>query len=133
MRAWSGQGDRSGGSCYAAPMAKGELPGPEYDGALTRLRAECADWPGVTETTGWGNPTFKANRKSFAVLDRYQGGYCIWLRCDPARREALLGEEGFFSAPYDKNETAICRRLGGLDWDGFRGLLRHSYESVMPG
>ncbi len=114
-------------------MAKAPAPGPEYAAALARLREECAGWPGVTETTGWGNPTFKAAGKSFAVLDRYKGDYCIWLCCDPARREALLGEEGFFAAPYDKNRTAICRVLKGLEWDGFRPLLRHSYESVMPG
>ena len=114
-------------------MAKAPVPGPEYEAALARLRAECAGWPAVTETTSWGNPTFKANGKSFAVLDRYKGEYCIWLRCDPARREALLGEEGFFSAPYDKNKTAICRLLDGLEWEEFEPLIRLSYESVMPG
>src|SRR5688572_3789214 len=80
---------RPGRSCYAEAMAKAPAPVPEYDAALARLRAFCADWPGVTETTSWGNPTFKAAGKSFAVLDRYKGDYCIWLRCDPAGREDL--------------------------------------------
>ena len=128
-----GQGDPPGASCYAAPMAKDQAPGPEYDRALARLRAECAGWPGVTETTSWGNPTFKADGKSFAVLDRYRDEYCIWLRCDPARRESLLADGAFAPAPYDRNKTAICRRLDGLDWDSFGPLLRDSYESVMPG
>jgi predicted DNA-binding protein (MmcQ/YjbR family) len=114
-------------------MAKAPAPGPEYEAALARLRALSADWPGVTETTSWGNPTFKAAGKSFAVLDRYKGDYCIWLRCDPARREDLLAREGYFPAPYDKNRTAVCRLLDGLDWDEFRHLVRDSYERVMPG
>lgn len=114
-------------------MAKQAARGPEYEAALARLRSECADWPGVTETTSWGNPTFKAAGRSFVVLDRYKGEYCLWLCCDPARREALLAEPGWFSAPWDKNRTAACRLLDGLEWDAFLPLLRDSYERVMPG
>jgi predicted DNA-binding protein (MmcQ/YjbR family) len=105
----------------------------EYLEALERLRAECADWPGVTETTGWGNPTFKANGTTFAVLDRYSGSYCVWLRCGSERRRALVEREGYFPAPYDRQKQAVCRRLEGLDWGEFRGVLRASYESLMPG
>ena len=113
-------------------MAKDAAANSEYLDALSRLRAECADWPGVVEGLSWGNPTFKANGKSFAVLDRYRGGYCIWVRCGSGRREALLADKGYFPAPYDKQKAAVCRRLEGLDWDAFRGVLRESYESVMP-
>ena len=106
---------------------------PKYLEALNRLRAESAGWPGVVETTSWGNPTFKANGKTFAVLDHYRGSYCIFVNCAGATREALLAQEGFFSAPYDKHKQSVCRQLEGLDWDEFRELLRGSYESVMPG
>lgn len=104
-----------------------------HDAALARLRSECAGWPGVTETLGWGNPTFKANGKSFAVLDRYKGVSCIWVRCDPARREALLVQPGYFPAPYDRQKQAVCRRLEDLDWGDLRSVLRGSYELAMPG
>ena len=114
-------------------MTPHPIPHEDPDAALSRLRAECAQWPGVVEALSWGNPTFKANRKSFAVLDRYQGGYCIWVRCTGERRERLLAQDGFFAAPYDRHQGAICRRLEGLDWAGFRDVLRNSYESVMPG
>ena len=107
--------------------------GPDYLEALERLRAECADWPGVTETTSWGNPTFKANGTTFAVLDRYRGSYCVWLRCGHEQRETLVEREGYFPAPYDRQKHAVCRRLEGLDWGEFRGVLRASYESLMPG
>ena len=107
--------------------------GPEYLQALERLRAECADWPGVTETTSWGNPTFKANGKAFAVLDRYSGSYCVWLRCGSEQRQALVEREGYFPAPYDRQKQAVCRSLEGLNWSRFRRVLRQSYESVMPG
>jgi hypothetical protein len=104
-----------------------------YAECLERLRAQCAPWPGVVETFSWGNPTFKANRKSFAVLDCYEGEHCLWVRCAGERRQALLGQPGYFEAPYDRRQTALCRRLDGLDWATFDDLLRRSYESVMPG
>ena len=114
-------------------MAEVAAAGPEYHDALARLRAEFAGWPGVTETTSWGNPTFKANGTVFVVLDRYRGAYCLWVKCGSARRDALLGQDGFFPAPYDRQKHAVCRRLDGLDWETIRGVLRDSYECAMPG
>ena len=114
-------------------MAKDEPRGPDFEASLARLRSELADWPGVSESLSWGNPTFKANGKSFAVLDRYHGRHCVWVRCAGERRDALLNEPGIFPAPYDKRKQAICRDVDGLAWDDFRAVLRESYESVMPG
>ena len=114
-------------------MVKERISGPECEAALARLREECADWPGVTETTSWGNPTFKAGGRTFVVLDRYRGEYCLYVFCTGKRRDALLAEEGWFAAPYDKKQQSLCRRLQGFDWDEFREVLRDSYESVMPG
>ena len=114
-------------------MAKERISGPECEAALTWLRSECAGWPGVSETTSWGNPTFKASGRTFAVLDRYRGEYCLFVHIASDRREALLAEEGWFAAPYDKKKQSLCRRLDGVDWDAFRPILRASYEGVMPG
>ena len=114
-------------------MKRDEPQGPEFDQALARLRSECAGWPGVSETTSWGNPTFKAGGRTFAVLDRYRGEYCLFVHCAGDRRETLLAEDGWFAAPYDKKKQSLCRRLDGVDWDALRPILRASYEIVMPG
>lgn len=114
-------------------MARDPGDDPQYVAALERLRAECTGWPGVTETTSWGNPTFKADGRGFAVLDRYKEKYCLYVQCGSARRAALLDREGWFAAPYDKKQQAVCRLLDGLDWDEFLLVLRESYERVMPG
>lgn len=114
-------------------MAKDPMDDPGYREALATLRAEVAAWPGVVETKSWGNPTFKANGRSFAVLDRYKGKYCIWVRCAGERRERLLAQPGYYTAPYDRRNTALCRLLDRLDWNEFRGVLRESYENAMPG
>lgn len=114
-------------------MAQERISGPECEAALAWLRSECAGWPGVSETMSWGNPTFKAGGRTFAVLDRYRGDYCLFVNVAGDRREALLAEDGWFAAPYDKKHQSLCRRLEGLDRDAFRPILRASYESVMPG
>jgi len=114
-------------------MKRDEPPGREYDKALAWLRTECADWPGVSETTSWGNPTFKANGRTFAVLDRYRSEYCLFVHISGDRREAMLAQDGWSAAPYDKRKQSLCRRLEGLDWTAFRAVLRESYTSVMPG
>ena len=114
-------------------MAQARHDDPRSQAALERLRALCGGWPGVSETTSWGNPTFKANGRTFAVLDRYRGDYCLFVHCAGERREALLAEPGWFAAPYDKKQQSLCRALEGLDWEAFSPILRESYESVMPG
>ena len=68
-------------SSYPSGMTQSDMDVPEYREALAALRALSAEWPGVTETLSWGNPTLKANGKNFAVLDHYQGSYCVWVRC----------------------------------------------------
>jgi hypothetical protein len=102
-----------------------------YEAAVTRLRSECLGWPGVIESLSWGNPTFKAHRTTFAVVDIYRGLPCIWIRCGAERRAELLGKSGYFPAPYDKKKLAVCRELDGLDWAGFHPILLECYEAAM--
>ena len=90
--------------CSPAMAQKTSEPSPQVAEALEWLRAECGDWPGVTETTSWGNPTFKANGRTFVVIDRYQGRQALWIRCAGARREALLQQEEWNAAPFDKKQ-----------------------------
>jgi hypothetical protein len=99
--------------------------------ALEALRAICSLLPGVIETVSFGNPTFKAGRKTFTVLDAYQGSTCVWLACGAERRAALLEQEGFFPSPYDRAGTAVCCSAGGIDWSDFAGLVREAYERAV--
>jgi len=112
-------------------MARTREKDEHWDGALRELRAVCGGLPGVTETLSYGNPAFKAGRKTFAVLDIYRGGSCVWLLCGADRREALLSEPGFFPAPYDRTGVAVCRVAADIDWPNFTGLVRESYERAV--
>ena len=86
---------------------------------LRHLRALVQPWPEVAESVTFGsNPTFKAGRKAFAVLDRYQGVGCLCLRtADAATRARLLRQDRFFEPPYDPRKVWIALRL-----DGVRGV-----------
>lgn len=112
-------------------MARERQRDEHWDGALQALRAVCGELPGVTETLSYGNPAFKVGKKPFAILDAYRGGSCVWLLCEPARRDDLLAQDGFFAAPYDRAKAAVCRSAAGIDWPTFGPLLRDSYESCL--
>jgi predicted DNA-binding protein (MmcQ/YjbR family) len=98
------------------------------DNALDALRKICADLLGAVETLTFGNPTFKAGKKSFAVLDSYKGVDCLWVRVDPGRRAELLNKPGWFKSPYDPREQALCWDLRDVDWDTVEALVRDSYR-----
>jgi len=104
----------------------------EAAAALAELRKVCLALPNVAETLTFGNPTFKAGRKAFAVLDRYRGVYCVWILCDAATRQhLLLTDDAWFPAPYDKAQAALCRKLKGIDWAEFRRMVLASYERAV--
>jgi hypothetical protein len=58
--------------------------------ALGSLRTAAGTLAHVDESLTFGNPTFRVNRRTFAVVDRYQGSDCLWLRVAAADRERLL-------------------------------------------
>ena len=99
--------------------------------ALQTLRGICANLPGSTELLTFGNPTFKAAGKSFAVLDSYKGVDCLWLRIDPGRRNETLAEPGWFKAPYDRREEALCWDLCKVDWTVASALIGDSYRMTL--
>ena len=94
---------------------------------LEHMRDICLDLPEVSETLKWGNPTFVAGRKMFAVLDRYDGRWAIAFRGDPG----LLERPEFFPAPYSARYGWICLDAEGrINWVEVRQLLVDSYRSV---
>jgi YjbR protein len=96
--------------------------------ALERLRIAASEFANVEESITFGNPTFRVNRRTFAVIDRYSGCDCLWLRVAASDRERLLKRRGWFVSPYDPRQTALCCALERFDWRRLRPLLRASYE-----
>jgi predicted DNA-binding protein (MmcQ/YjbR family) len=99
--------------------------------ALGRLRTAAGTLADVDESLTLGNPTFRVNRRAFAVVDRYQGRDCLWLRVAASDRERLLKRRGWFPSPYDPHRTALCCALEQFDWRRLRPLLRASYNLAL--
>ena len=99
--------------------------------ALGRLRAAAGTLADVDELLTFGNPTFRVNRRAFAVVDQYQGRDCLWLRVAAADRERLLKRRGWFPSPYDPRRMALCCTLEEFDWRRLRPLLRASYNLAL--
>ncbi len=54
------------------------------------VRATCLSLPETSEVVTWGHPTFRAGKRSFAVLEEYDGHLTLAVKVGLARQEALL-------------------------------------------
>ena len=98
---------------------------------LSLLRKFCLGLPEVRETVKWGNPTFEAGKKMFAVLDQYDGKLCLAFRADLKKRKGLLADVRFFEAPYAARHGWICLRADSpIDRHEVFGLVQDSYRIV---
>jgi predicted DNA-binding protein (MmcQ/YjbR family) len=98
---------------------------------LARLREICLPLPECKETLTWGNPTFVAGKKQFAVLDRYHDRWCIAFVANPKKQSELLKRPGFFAAPYGAKYGWVCRDAEGrIGWTEMQKLLVESYRHV---
>ena len=109
------------------------MPAPltKRSALLARLREICLPLPECRETVSWGNPTFLAGKKQFAVLDRYHERWCIAFVTTAEKQRALLKRAGFFAAPYGAKYGWVCRDAEGrIGWKDLEKLLVASYRHV---
>ena len=98
---------------------------------LMQLRKVCLGLPECSEGVKWGNPTFIAGKKQFAVLDRYHDRWCIAFLAKPADQKQLLAKPGFFAAPYAAKYGWVCRDAEGrIGWKDLEKLIVESYRRV---
>ena len=103
------------------------------DDLYRRLRAICLRFPEVRETLSWGNPTFKAGTKNFAILDSYRGERCLCFKATLPEQRRLCREKRFFVAPYIGRQGWTCLRLDGrVPWKRAERLVEESYRQVAP-
>jgi len=106
---------------------------PQEGLALEHLRHIAGGLQGSVECVTFAHPTFKVAGRTFAVLDRYHGSECLWLRVHPMERASLLSSHGWFESPYDPRRTALCCRLESIDWRRMPALVRRSHALAEPG
>lgn len=98
---------------------------------LRHLRKICLRLPENAETLKWGNPTFVAGKKMFAVLDRYDDRWCIAFRTSLEEQARLTKRPDVVPAPYAAKHGWVCLDgEGKIDWDEVRAWLLGSYRLV---
>ncbi len=71
---------------------------------LEKLRAVCLALPEAHEVEAWGEPTFRAKHKLFAMYaspDNHHGAgrHCVWLHCAPENQRELVHDAYVREAP----------------------------------
>ena len=102
------------------------------DDLLKHLRKICLKLPECKETVKWGNPTFVAGKKQFAVLDRYHDRWCIAFVTTLKQQRLMLAKPGFFPAPYAAKYGWICRDADdSVNWKEMKPLIVASYRIAL--
>ena len=110
-------------------LTRKDLARREY--LLRHMQRLCLHLPEAAETLKWGDPTFVAGKKMFAVLDRYDERWCIAFRTSLPEQARLIKRRDIVPAPYAAKHGWVCRDgEGKIDWDEVRVWLPDSYRLV---
>ena len=104
------------------------------DAILNRLRKICLRLPAATEGITFGHPTFRVEKKMFAVLEEYKGELGICLKVGTLLQGVFLDDPRFFRTPYIGKHGWVTLRVHAapLNWNEIRELVKGSYDLVAP-
>ncbi len=97
---------------------------------LRKLREICLALPGASETVTFGHPTFKASRKTFAVLEEYKGELSICVLVGKRMQDVFLKDPRFYRTPYIGRRGWVSLRVHSapLNWREVKELAAGSHE-----
>ncbi len=105
---------------------------------LEKLRALCLALPEATEKVAWGDPTWRAGEKIFAMQKgNYEGGRpALWIKARAGTQPRLVqsNPDRFFVPPYvgSKGWIGVYLDERSVDWEELRALVEESYRLVAP-
>src|SRR5271155_4595844 len=101
---------------------------------LKRLRKICLRLPAATEGITFGHPTFRVEKKMFAVFEEYKGELGICLKVGKLLQGIFLDDPRFFRTPYIGRHGWVTLRVyaAPLNWKEIAGLVKGSYLLVAP-
>ncbi len=105
------------------------LLAPRAREVLDELEARCSRLPETVAARQFGNPVWKAGRKTFVICHRHAGELALqfWVG---AEAQGLLADDPRYSVPsYTGHNGWIELRVESFaDWDEIQGLLEASYR-----
>lgn len=106
---------------------------------VERVRRAAMALPQATEQAEWGEPTWRVNRKVFAMhagaASRHTAGHqSLWCVAPLGVQEIMIRSEPekFFRPPHVGSKGWFGVRLDAVDDDELRQLLVQSYCEVAP-
>lgn len=107
------------------------MPARLLDSVLERLRPVCLGLPASDETITFGNPTFRVEKRMFAVLEEYKGSVCLVVKVGKEAMGIFLEDTRFFRAPYLGQHGWVSLRLDDRqDWEEIEELVKGSHGLV---
>jgi predicted DNA-binding protein (MmcQ/YjbR family) len=97
---------------------------------LAQLRKICLALPETAETSAFGHPNFKANKKTFVTYENFKGKDSIAFRIDPLQFDAMLLDPRFFATPYGRGQWLSLPADAAIDWAFIKDLVLGSYRLV---
>jgi predicted DNA-binding protein (MmcQ/YjbR family) len=96
---------------------------------IQRLRKICLALPGATETTNFGHPFFRLNKKPFCVFHGKEDEPAIAFKVLKSEAGIFLEDPRFFKTPYmHHNGWISLHAQGKLDWKEITELVKASYD-----
>ena len=114
-------------------------PHMDYDpnGPIKRLREICLALPDTIEKEAWGECTFRAGGKMFAMTDNnhHESGHvAVWVKSPPMVQEILVHSDPtrFFVPPYVGHNGWVGVRLDvKVDWEQLAGILEDGRKMAL--
>ena len=97
------------------------------------MREICLSFPGVTEGSSYGRPSFLVNKKFFTRL-RHEDNSMVLLEVPFDEREMLMEAEPatFHVTPHYKDYTSVLARLESIDPGSLRNFLERRWRKMAP-
>ncbi len=112
-----------------APEEIDPLAAPRVQEIINGLRERCLARPEVTETTQFGNPCWRAGRKTFCSAHRYRRRLELQFWVGPERQSQLTMDERYRIPAYiGHNGWISLDAEDGVMWEEVEALIDTSYR-----
>jgi predicted DNA-binding protein (MmcQ/YjbR family) len=107
---------------------------------LLKLRQLCLAFPESSEKIAWGEPTFRAKDKLFAMYasagtHHGAGRPAVWIKAKPENQALVIADDSarYFRPPYVGPSGWIGAWLDKRPpWSAIQGLLEDGFRQVAP-
>jgi predicted DNA-binding protein (MmcQ/YjbR family) len=106
------------------------LPDTPIDPLLARIRRLCLSLPETSETSSWGHPNFRADKRTFVTFERFGADDSVAFHLTPPEVEQHQTLPGFLRTPYGQGRWVSLKIKPRPKWPLVKALILRSYRLV---